>query len=399
MMPWNILLGLVSLGIACRIQRLMPRPQLSIILSTLVLSLSTLMSVNASNPSSSDSIAEVERFVIESNRDFKRVQALMNESGAESVHVTIAPGEYKLRRSFHIMRSNVTIEGGEGVLLQLAKRAQTPVIAVGTQSSYPEDSEKISNIRISDLKIDGNKEYQKSEYDQTLPWIRNNGIDVRLVDGLTVERVTSNSNRSGGLVISWRCRDVLVRDCVFEDNFFDGVAYYDSSNVRTVDCVMKQNHGAGVSLDNAFVDSLFIRCKILGNRDVGVFARHSERLVFYECEIVDSGNWAVFLAHDEKGHGVFDVDIASCKIARNNGGVRMGSVLNAQSDRNSVTLSSFDDNGRTGRENLSTAGSEVWVFDEAWSDSNGMNPELSEPRSKRIYQAILDIDDQGGSDG
>ncbi len=334
-------------------------------------------------------------FEISRNRDFKRVQRLLDEQGPIPLVVKIAAGEYKLKRSLHINRSNVTIEGEPGVVLRLGKNVQAPVIAVGSQAAHPLDSERIENIVITDLTIDGNRDAQESEYDRDLPWIRNNGIDVRTVTGLRVERVVCGNNRSGGLVISWRCVNVVAKDCVFENNYFDGVAYYDSSQVYTVDCILRNNQGAGVSIDNAVFNALFASCRIEGNRDVGVFARHSNGLMFYKTVVKNSGNWAFFLSHDEKENGVSNVEIASCEIVGNNGGVRMGSVNEIQSAENRVTLSEFAMNDRYGRPDLSTAGSPVDRLEGGWNpaDENVEGADLSSgPFSKRLYQTLNSYD-------
>lgn len=317
-------------------------------------------------------------YTIRSARDFGRVEKLMNASEAERVVVTIAPGRYLVRDTFNIGRSGVELRGEGEVELRLAARAQRPVIAVGSQKEYVDERDLITGIVISDLAIDGNKERQRSEYDRKLPWIRNNGIDARAVSGLLVERIRSDNNRSGGLVISWGCSDVLVRDCVFEGNYFDGVAYYDSERVYTVDCVMRQNDGAGISLDNGFVDSVFARCRLEGNRDVGVFARDSARLVFEGCEIVGSGNWGVFMSHDEKQRGVFEILISQTRFEGNNGGVRLGSVTQKQSAGNRIAKCLFVGNDRHGRSDASTAGSPLVVMEEDWQptdeDGGGSRP-------------------------
>ncbi len=339
-------------------------------------------------------------FEISRNRDFERVERLLNASRAERVKVLIRTGDYKLRDSFHINRSRVQLIGESDVRLRLASGVQTPVLSVGSLSSYPLEEERISDVSIANLTIDGNRDRQESEYHHDLPWIRNNGIDVRVVTGLLVENVDSSNNRSGGLVISWRCRDVLVKNSVFDRNFFDGVAYYDSSAVITVDCKMRENRGAGISLDNRFEDSAFVRCELLNNGDVGVFARNSKRLVFFESRIADSGSWAMFLGHDEEGRGVFDLEIASCTISGNNGGVRMGSVYASQSENTVLASTSFTGNDRGGRGNVSTAGSSVDIVEGAWSaagESKGEKGDRELPISDRIYQVLSEIGerDQG----
>lgn len=336
---------------------------------------------------------EVLVFEISKSGDFRKAQKLLDTSLAETIMIRISAGEYRLKRTLRINRSNVRIEGVPGAKLTLAKGVQAPVIAVGPQTEFPLEEERIWNVSIVDLEIDGNRDQQASEYDRHRPWIRNNGIDARTVSGLKVERVRCGNNRSGGLVISWRCRDVVARDCVFENNYFDGVAYYDSSQVYTVDCVMRDNRGAGVSIDNAVVDALFASCVIAENRDVGVFARNSRHLMFYETEVTGSGNWAFFLSHDDKELGVFDTEIASCKIVGNHGGVRMGSVDEKQSAGNRVVLCDFGENGSRGRPNLSTAGSPVALLEGGWNpDSESLAAEApSRPYSKRLYQALNDF--------
>ncbi|MDQ8181920.1 right-handed parallel beta-helix repeat-containing protein [Pelagicoccus sp. SDUM812005] len=344
---------------------------------------------------SEDSVLEELVFEVSSNKDLRKLQRVLDEKGATPLLVKIAAGEYRLKRSLHVNRSNVTIQGEAGARLKLAKKAQAPVIAVGSQSEYPLDAERIENVSIYDLEIDGNREFQESEYNQERPWIRNNGIDARTVTGLRVERVVCGNNRSGGLVISWRCRDVVAKDCVFKNNYFDGVAYYDSVGVFTVDCLLSENLGAGVSIDNAVSNALFANCRIEGNRDVGVFARHSEGLMFYKSVVKDSGNWAFFLSHDERQKGVFDVEIASCEIVGNHGGVRMGSVNTIQSAGNRVTLSVFSENGSLGRPDLSTAGAPLDRLEGGWNPEveyaeEGAIPEG--PFSKRLYQTLNSYD-------
>jgi hypothetical protein len=173
--------------------------------------------------------------------------------------------------------------------------------------------------------------------------------------------VSANNNRSGGLVISWDCADVLVLDSTFERNFFDGVAYYASERVLTQGCTMRENGFAGISLDNRLVESRFSACRLEGNGTVGVFARNAANLRFDNCVIEDSGDWGVFLAHDEKDKGVHDVEIAVCQIANNRGGVFMASIDNSQSSGTRVVSSTFRGNEREGRGNIRTSGSPIWT--------------------------------------
>jgi hypothetical protein len=251
------------------------------------------------------------------------------------------------------------IEGEKGALLRLAEGVNKPVISVGSQREVPEEAERLEKIRITNLKIDGNKQKQTSELDPDRRWIRNNGIDVRMVTDLEIENVFVTDCRSGGLVISWKTRDVAVEDSTFTRSHFDGVAYYDCVRIETIRCAMKLNDAAGVSADNHFDASRFVDCEIVGNGDVGVFMRASREILFLSCLIERSKSWGAFLAHDDSGNGVHGVAFRKCRFIGNDGGVRMASVNEKQSSGNEVIECTFEGNNANGRANIDTAGAPV----------------------------------------
>jgi nitrous oxidase accessory protein NosD len=281
--------------------------------------------------------------------------------GAERLVVRMAPGNYVLKQTLRILRSNVALLGGPGVRFHLADGADQPAIAVGSQSETPTESERIERIRLSGFEVDGNRREQTCELSRRRPWIRNNGIDVRMAKDLRIEKVRVAGCRSGGLVISWKCSKVRVKDSEFADNFFDGVAYYDSERIETAGCAMRRNGGAGVSADNHFAKSKFVDCEIADNRDVGVFMRASRRIVFDRCEIARCRSWGVFLAHNDSGAGVHDVGFRRCRFLANNGGIRMASVNDWQSSGTEIVDCLFQGNTASGRANIDTAGSAVRV--------------------------------------
>lgn len=291
-------------------------------------------------------------------------QALVGPEAVDDgrpITIHLDPGDYRLTEPFHIARSRVSLVGEPGARLVLADRVNRPVLSIGSQSEFPSSDERIGWIEVSGVEVDGNWGNQDTEFSSSRPWIRNNGIDVRAVHHLTIRDVSANNNRSGGLVISWDCADVLVTESTFERNFFDGVAYYASEQIVTVDCLMAENGFAGISLDNRLVDSRFADCRLEANGSVGVFARNSVKLRFDNCVIEDSGDWGVFLAHDEKELGVHDVEIAVCQITNNRGGVFMASIDNSQSSGTRVVSSIFRGNEREGRGNIRTSGSPIWT--------------------------------------
>lgn len=279
--------------------------------------------------------------------------------GVDPVTLKVAKGVYRLGKSFRIARSNVELIAEPGAVFVLGKAVNQPVIAIGTQKEWVDESDIIENVSLSGIEVDGNREYQTSELGREKPWIRNNGIDVRGVRKLSIDSVVARSNRSGGLVISWKCSDVTVRNSFFEDNFFDGVAYYDSIRVFTTDCTMRNNQFAGVSLDNRLLDTYFGQCTIESNGNVGVFARNTEGLQFDDCIIRNSADWAIFLAHDEKELGVHDTQVNHCHIEGNRGGIFMASVNETQSSETRVNHTHFLNNDRDNRKDIETSGSRI----------------------------------------
>lgn len=275
------------------------------------------------------------------------------------VVIRVKAGQYLLKDTFRVTRSRVTLQAEPGARFVLANNVNEPVVALGSQIEAPGKGDTITDIVVMGLEVDGNREQQRSEFSARRPWIRNNGIDVRAVDGLRVSNVAANHNRSGGLVISWGCSDVHVSDSSFAGNFFDGIAFYASRGVEVVGCTMTRNRGAGISLDNEFVDSRFVRCVLEANGDVGVFARSSARLEFRDCIVKQSGSWAYFLSHDPHGRGVVDLVIAGGQITGNRGGVWMASVNEEQSRGTRVIGAAFSANDAGGRRNIFSSGSVV----------------------------------------
>lgn len=307
---------------------------------------------------------ETSPVVVATAADLAALQPLLvSPASRDPLVVRIKAGDYVLKDSLRITRSDVRIEAEKGAKFILADGINEPVVAVGTQVETPDQAQIISNIAISGLEIDGNRTQQSSEFSTVRPWIRNNGIDVRLVKNLSLSNVSVNNNRSGGLVISWYCSDVRVSSSTFERNYFDGLAFYASTGVEVRQCTMRNNQGAGISLDNDFVHSRFVDCILENNADVGVFARASAHLKFENCTVRGSGNWGYFLAHDAHDRGVENVSITGGQITGNAGGVWVASPHEKQSRGTRVVGTTFAGNDRTGRVNLQTSGSGVEVND------------------------------------
>jgi len=309
----------------------------------------------------------VSRITVRDTQDLMDVQSLIGTPQTSLSAKTVVRVEtvvhieartYVLQDTFRIAQSNFAVIAEPGTKVILADHVNKPMLAIGSQEEVP--SFIVENVYISGIVMDGNKENQDTEYETNRPWIRNNGIDVRAVKRLTIENVAARNNRSGGVVVSWGSSDVHILNSEFDNNSFDGVAYYDSRRIYTNNSSMKNNNNAGVSVDNNFVDSAFSNCIIDSNGDVGIFARFSKELRFNNCAIKNSGSWAAFLSHDENNNGIHDTMFSVCQLLNNSGGFFMGSVTEDQSSFNSIIGCVFRGNERNGRDNIQTSGSHIW---------------------------------------
>ncbi len=285
------------------------------------------------------------------------IQGAVASLPPEGGTVRVAAGRHVLDKGVHISRSNVELVGEAGTELVLGENALQPVILVGTDKFYPTAEDRIANVRISNLRIDGNCEKQAgayAEYDPsrcTTPgeptpdtcWIRNNGIDVRAVENLRIENVNVVRARSGGLVVSWKSHNVRVSNSTFNENWFDGIALYDSDTILVTDFVADRNRHAGVSIDNATSGTLFSSGHVGESGEVGLFARHCQDIAFNGVTFADNLEHGAFLSfarvkeeealakrQERLDTGVYRVVFSGCSFLRNGG---CGIFVGAKADR------------------------------------------------------------------
>lgn len=292
------------------------------------------------------------------------IQQAIDGLPAEGGTVVLAAGEHWLTAGLWVNRSGMTLRGEAGARLRLADGVNQPVILLGDDAEVP--GAVIRNLRVEGLEIDGNRKGQDSETDPTRPWIRNNGLDVRRVEGLVVDRVRVRGARSGGLVVSWDSRDIEVMRCSFDDNEFDGIALYASERILVRDFECRDNQAAGLSFDNDLRRVRFEAGTLANNGDVGVFARHSSAIDFVGVEVTHSGSHGVFLSHREpgEGSGVRHFRLIDCRIAGSGGfGLWLASPASESPD-NGLCRVSFADNAMSDIHLAPAAVLKEW--DEVW---------------------------------
>ncbi|MCI5211995.1 MAG: right-handed parallel beta-helix repeat-containing protein [Candidatus Electrothrix sp. ATG2] len=257
-------------------------------------------------------------------------------------------GVHEINSGIHINRSNVSLRGEQGSVVKLKSGVNQPVFLIGTDVATPTLSDLISNISVVNLEIDGNQLGQTSETDPTRPHIRNNGIDIRTVSDLWINTVDVHDARSGGIVASWKSSNIFISKINAYDNYYDGIALYDSTNIVITDFICNNNdHGAGLSLDNDLKQVIFSNGFIQGNSDVGIFARDSENMLFSSVIVSTNGNHGAFLSHDGASPattGIKNILFTGCSFQNNSGyGIQFASP-STYSDKNAVTATLFNGN-------------------------------------------------------
>jgi hypothetical protein len=248
------------------------------------------------------SVSESHAAISVSGKSCSAIQKAISKLPPSGGQVIIKAGNYVCTNSIIIDRDNVDLKGeGSSTILRLADGANAPVLVMGSIAQAPNGSRK--NISISDLTIDGNRSNQTVEClhgeCNADNQIYNNGISVRSCEDCRVERVTVFAARSGGLVADKVVRRLTLRDINSFDNYFDGLAAYETENSSFSGINVHNNGAAGFSFDWNFDNNVVSDSTVADNAKVGIFMRNSKDNLFHGLQIRNSGEHGVFLAQVE----------------------------------------------------------------------------------------------------
>jgi parallel beta-helix repeat protein len=141
-----------------------------------------------------------------------------------AVHNCLSEGTFTFGSSLDILKSNVSLEGsGPGTKLFLANGANTSVIVVGNGATA------LSNIKISDLLIDGNKTNQT----EASHGIYFYGASGYLITNSVIENVWVKNCYSCGIYLSYSNNNTVTGNNSQSNNFYGIYLSYSNNNTVT----------------------------------------------------------------------------------------------------------------------------------------------------------------------
>lgn len=204
--------------------------------------------------------------------------------------VVVPAGTYMCEGPIILDRDNLTLRGEGQVIIKLKPNTDSSVVIMGKIMDFPQAADKVYNVVVANLILDGNRHQQtpKSAQDKNplecwkgdcyqpgVSLIRNNGISVRNVHNSKILNVTTKSATSGGVVTEHGVRNLLVDGLNSYDNHFDGYAGYETQGAIVRNTKLHHNQGAGVSIDLHYDNNLFENMEISDNGDLGTYQRES----------------------------------------------------------------------------------------------------------------------------
>lgn len=290
------------------------------------------------------------RVPLGTGEDITRAIAALPAGGGR---IVLEAGIYTVRQPVVLDRNDIEITGDqEQTVLQLADRADCPLVVIGPMETPPQ--RKVSGVVLRRLILDGNRTTQENECNGGpcdnggLSFIRNNALTIRSAEDIRVERVTARRARSGGMVLEKGCRRIHVSDFTSYDNHYDGFAAYETEESFFTRLYLHSNAAAGISADLRFDRNIISYTRLENNGSQGIFMRDSNFNNFNHLTITGNGAQGIFIAQADDRHttpctgNIFsDLAVSNSKGA----GLRVNDV---SCIANVLANSSFTGNGEGG---------------------------------------------------
>ncbi len=227
---------------------------------------------------------------------------------AEGGRLILGAGLFPVHEPIILERDNVELRGsGAGTILRLTDRAACPVVVIGSPITPIPRITK--GVVVRNLVIDGNRRSQDPECwggvcdSGGLTFIRNNGLTIRGATDIRVEQIVARNARSGGVVLEKNCREIYIDNLDASENYFDGLACYETEDSYFNRIHLHHNQSAGVSLDLNFNHNVVKAAEIHHNGSQGIFMRQSHSNDFKKLQLHHNGNQGVFIAQADADIG------------------------------------------------------------------------------------------------
>lgn len=255
----------------------------------------------------------------------KAIQALPIEGG----RVTLGKGFFECAYPVVIDKSNVEVVGAgiEQTILRSKAQNPAPVLVVGKMEAALRENPKygpqwypvelIKQVRVSHLTVDGNRENQPSPHEfECFDWatnkattcygdggkhIRNNGITIRHAEGVEIVDVLARNCLSGGMTIEKKSARVHVNGFYSFNNYFDGLAGYETHSSTLENVILAKNVFSGVSIDLDWGPTeagqgpnVFRNLLVLQNGDNGIFSANVGGTIFENVVVAGNKNLGIY---------------------------------------------------------------------------------------------------------
>lgn len=225
----------------------------------------------------------------------------------EGGRILLDPGTYLIHQPLVLDRNDVEVSGDqESTILLLANDADCPLVVIGPMETPP--TRKVSGIALRKLILDGNRLHQVNECNGGacdnggISHIRNNALTIRSAEEIRVERVTTRSARSGGIVLEKNSRRIHISDLTSHDNHFDGFAAYETEESFFTRLYLHGNAAAGISIDLRFDRNIISHARLENNGSQGIFMRDSNFNNFNHLTVTGNGAQGIFIAQANDLH-------------------------------------------------------------------------------------------------
>jgi parallel beta-helix repeat protein len=237
----------------------------------------------AANNSLDKSMAD---FVCDGVNDQIEINQAINSLPTGGGRVVLLEGTYYISGSISISKSNVILEGqGDSTVIYLVDGANAHCIV----------SSGVSNIKISNLKIDGNKGNQT---------VNVNGIYLNNGSNITIEKCTITNAKFMNIYLDSLSNNV-IKNCLISGSGAIGLFVYNSQNAIITGNIVNNSGTVGIYVD--FTNYGIVSCNIS-------YSNLNNGILVEDCNYIEVSN---NISRNNTNYGII-VNNSSNSIITNN---------------------------------------------------------------------------------